>query len=244
MLITPTKQLLLNLPRSAKRGLVIFLDLLICGLSVWLAFGLRLDQWGHFHDQQWIVLLATIFFSFPIFVSFGLYRAIFRYIGTAAFISIVRAFVLYSCLFFGVFALYGVNGVPRSIGVIQLMLLFIGIGASRYFVRSWLGNINNIQKSFHGTQSTILIYGAGSAGRQLASDFFNNKEGLIKGFIDDDPNLQGNTINGIFVYPNTNLEDLIHRLDITDVYLAIPSASQDRRNVIIGSLFGCGARVS
>jgi FlaA1/EpsC-like NDP-sugar epimerase len=222
---------------------VIFVDLLICGLSVWLAFGLRLDQWGHIGGQQWVVFLIASGFSFPLFVSFGLYRAIFRYIGTAAFVSITRAFIIYTGLFFGVFTLYGVDGVPRSIGVIQPMLLFIGIGVSRYFVRSWLDGINNFQKSFHRAQPIALIYGAGSAGRQLASGIASNKEILVKGFIDDDLHLQGSTINGISVYPNTGLEDLIHHLDITDVLLAIPSTSQGRRNEIIASLNGCGVRV-
>ncbi len=104
--INATKQSLLNLPRYFKRGIVIFVDLLICGLSVWLAFGLRLDQWWYFQGQQWIVFLASIGFSFPLFVLFGLYRAIFRYIGTVAFISITRAFVIYTGLFFCVFKLY------------------------------------------------------------------------------------------------------------------------------------------
>ncbi len=243
MPINATKQSLLNLPRSVKRGLVIFVDLLICGLSVWLVFGLRLDQWGYFQSQQWIVFLVAISFSFPLFVSFGLYRAIFRYIGTVAFISIKRAFIIYAGLFFGVFTLYGVDGVPRSIGVIQPMLLFFGIGASRYFVRYWLGGINNVQKGFRRVQPIALIYGAGSAGRQLASGLISNHEMLVKGFIDDDPHLQGSTINGILVYPNTDIEDLIHRLDITDVLLAIPSVSQERRNEIIASLNGCGVRV-
>ncbi len=243
MPISPSIKLLLNLPRRVKRGLVIFVDLLICGLSVWLAFGLRLDQWGHIGGQQWTVLFAAIGFSFPLFVTFGLYRAIFRYIGTAAFISITRVFVVYTLLFFGVFTLYGVDGVPRSIGVIQPMLLFLGIGASRYFVRSWLGGINNVQKSFHRAQPIALIYGAGSAGRQLASGLTSSQEMLVKGFIDDNPHLQGSTINGISVFPNTVLEDLIHRLDVTDVLLAIPSASQGRRSEIIASLNGCGVRV-
>jgi FlaA1/EpsC-like NDP-sugar epimerase len=222
---------------------VIFSDTLICGLSVWLAFGLRLDQWGYFQDQQWIVFLVAFGFAFPLFVFFGLYRAIFRYIGTTAFISLTRAFVIYTGLFFGVFTLYGVDGIPRSIGVIQPMLLFIGIGVSRYFVRYWLGNINNVQKVFHRAQPIALIYGAGSAGRQLASGLTSNKDMLVKGFIDDDRHMQGSTINGISVYPNTGLEDLIHRLEITDVLLAIPSASQERRSEIITSLNGCGVRV-
>jgi len=237
------KQSLLNLPRSVKRVLVIFCDFLICAFSVWLSFGLRLDQWGYFQWQQWIVFLCSIGFSFPIFVSFGLYRAIFRYIDTAAFASIKCVFIIYAALFFCVFTLYGLEGIPRSIGVIQPMLLFFGIGASRYFVRYYLGGINNVQKAFHRTQSIVLIYGAGSAGRQLASSLISNHEMLVKGFIDDDPHLQGSTINGILVYPNSNLEDLIYRLEITDVLLAIPSVSQDRRKKIIASLNGCGVRV-
>ena len=243
MPINAIKKSLLNLPRFVKRGLVLFVDLLICGLSVWLAFALRLDQWGYLQGQQWIVCLVAIGFSFPLFVFFGLYRPIFRYIGTVAFISITRAFVIYTGLFFGVFTLYGVDGVPRSIGAIQPMLLFIGIGISRYFVRYWLGGIKNAQKAFQRVQSIALIYGAGSAGHQLASGLISNHEMLVKGFIDDDPHLQGSTINGIPVYPNTNLEDLIRRLDITDVLLAIPSVSQDRRNEVIASLSGCGVRV-
>ena len=243
MSIFATKQSLLNLPRSIKRSFVLVIDLIICGFSIWLSFGLRLDQWEYFQFQQWIVFLVAIAFSFPLFFFFGLYRAIFRYIGTAAFISLMRVFVIYTGLFFGVFTLYGVDGVPRSIGVIQPMLLFIGIGASRYFVRYWLGGINNVQKVSHRPQPIVLIYGAGSAGRQLASGLASNKDMLVKGFIDDDRHLQGSTINGISVYPNAGLEDLIHRLEITDVLLAIPSVSQERRSEIISSLNGCGVRV-
>ena len=243
MPINATKQSLLNLPRPVKRGVVIFADILVCGFSVWLAFGLRLDEWGYFQTKQWIALLAAIGFSFPLFIAFGLYRAIFRYIGTAAFLSITRVFIIYASLFFSLFTLIGVSDIPRSIGVIQPVLLFLGIGVSRYFVRYWLGGINNVQKAFHRAQPITLIYGAGSAGRQLASGLSSNKEMLVKGFIDDDPHLQGSTVNGIAVYPNTGLLDLVQRLDVTDVLLAIPSVGQERRSEIINSLSDCGVRV-
>ena len=243
MPINTTKQSLLNLPRSVKRGVVMYCDVLICAFSVWLAFGLRLDQWGYFQGQQWIVLIAAIVFSFPLFISFGLYRAIFRYVGSAALASMARVFVIYTGLFFCTFTLFGVDEVPRSIGVIQPILLFIGIGTSRYFVRYWLGSINSFPKSFHRAQPVALIYGAGSAGRQLALGISSNNEMLVKGFIDDDPHLHRGTVNGISVYPNTDLQELIQRLDITDVLLAIPSASQNRRSEIIASLNGCGVRV-
>ncbi|WP_254598071.1 polysaccharide biosynthesis protein [Polynucleobacter antarcticus] len=231
------------MPRSIKRGLVMIFDVIICGFSVWFAFGLRLDHWGYFEGNQWMVLIVAIGFSFPLFISFGLYRAIFRYVGSAALASMARVFITYTFLFFCVFTLLGIDGVPRSIGVIQPILLFIGIGASRYFVRYWLGGINNVQKSFHRAQPIALIYGAGFAGRQLAAGLSSNKEMVVKGFIDDDPQFHKSTINGISVYPGTGLQDLIHHLDITDVLLAIPSANQQRRSEIIGSLDGCGVRV-
>lgn len=243
MSINAAKQLFLNLHRSDKRALVILNDLLICGLSVWLAFGLRLDEWKYFQFEQLVVFLVAFGLSFPLFVAFGLYRAIFRYIGATAFISLARAFVIYTCLFFGVFSLYGVDGVPRAIGVIQPMLLFIGIGVSRYFVRYWLGDMNHVQKAVHRAQPIALIYGAGSAGRQLASGLTSNKDMLVKGFIDDDRHLQESTINGVPVYTSSGLKNLIHRLEITDVLLAIPSVSQKRRSEIIASLYGCGVRV-
>lgn len=243
MPIDATKQSLLNLPRSVKRGLVMFCDVLICGFSVWLALGLRLDQWGYLHGKQWMVFAAAIGFSFPLFIAFGLYRAIFRYVGSAAFVSITRVFIIYTVIFFSIFTIIGVDDVPRSIGVIQPILLFIGIGASRYFVRYWLGSINSVQKTFYRAQPIALIYGAGSAGRQLASGLTSTKEMLVKGFIDDDPRLQGSTVNGISVHPNHALQDLIRRLDVTDVLLAIPSVSQARRSEIISSLNGCGVRV-
>jgi FlaA1/EpsC-like NDP-sugar epimerase len=241
--INTTKKSLLNLPRFIKRVIVMYFDVLVCVFSVWLAFGLRLDEWGYFQLSQWWVLIASIVFSFPLFITFGLYRAIFRYMGSAALATMARVFIIYTCLFFTVFTIIGVEEVPRSIGVIQPILLFIGIGTSRYFIRVWLGGINNVQKSFHQVTPLALIYGAGSAGRQLAAALSLNKEMLVKGFIDDDRHLQNNTINGIAVYANTDIKNLLVRLEITDVLLAIPSVNQGRRNEIIASLNGCGVRV-
>lgn len=243
MIILSTKNLLLRLPRSVKRGVVMFCDLLVLILSVWLAFGLRLDQWDLFRVRELIVFMVALGFSFPLFVFFGLYRAIFRYVGSAALASMARVFIIYTVLFFSIFTIIGIDEVPWSIGVIQPILFFIGIGASRYFARYLLGGINNLQKGFHRKQLNALIYGAGSAGRQLAAGMSSNKEMLIKGFIDDDTRLHRSTVNGIVVYSNAGLHDLLRRLDITDVLLAIPSASQNRRSEIITSLHGSGVRV-
>ena len=243
MSIKKAKLATLNLPRSIKRALVICFDILICVFSVWFSFGLRMDQWGLINADQWWVLVASIAISIPLFLSFGLYKEIFRYVGSTALASMVRAFICYTALFFFIFSVITIEGVPRGVGIIQPLLLFIGIGASRYFMRYLLLQISNVQKTFQHTKSCALIYGAGSAGRQLAAALIGNKEIVVKGFIDDDRSLHGNTINGVMVYGASEIKSLVVNLDISDVLLAIPSVIQSRRNQIIDALNGCGVRV-
>jgi len=110
-------------------------------------------------------------------------------------------------------------------------------------MRYWLGGFNNVEKSLPMSQHIALIYGAGSAGRQLEAGLSRNKAILVKAFIDENTFLQGSTINGISVYSNNDMKKLIVQHNITDVLLAIPSASQERRREIIASLNGCRVRV-
>jgi FlaA1/EpsC-like NDP-sugar epimerase len=237
------KKSLLRLPRLVKKTIAALCDTLYCVFSVWFAFGLRLDQWGLLEGGQWWALIIAICLSLPLFVRFGLYRAILRHIGSAAFASMARVFIVYSALYFGVIAIIGIDGVPRSVGVIQPILLFIGVGAIRYFVRQWLGNVERDQILLKKNQGLVFIYGAGEAGRQLALSLHLEDKFVVKGFIDDDECLQGRTINGIEVYPSSNIQNLIRQLGITDIFLAISSVSDARRSEIISYLFGCGVRV-
>lgn len=243
MPVNQVKYLVINLPRVYKRSIVVLLDALICVWSAWMSFGLRIDHWGLLQGKEWLVLIAALAILFPLFFYFGIYRAIFRYIGSTALSSMARVFAIYTILFILIFVIFGVDGIPRSIGVIQPILLFAGIGWSRFFIRNFLGAESYTQKISSRKKPLALIYGAGSAGRQLAAALAINKETVIKGFVDDDALLQNNTINGLTVYPPDNINVLISELGVTDVLLAVPSISHARRGEIIGSLNGLGVRV-
>ena len=237
------KLLILKLPRIIKRGIVMFLDVMLAGLTVWIAFGLRMDQWSFLQGSQWWAFFVAASIALPFFIFSGLYRAIFRYVGSVALTSIFKVFIFYSILYFVIFSLVGVQDIPRSIGVTQPILFFIGVCLSRFLIRYWLGEGNNFLIGFNRKRPNILIYGAGLAGRQLAVALLVKKDVVIKGFVDDDPNLQGNTINGLGVFAGDDLECLIQRLKITDVLLALPSVSQHFRSKIIASLSECNVRV-
>jgi FlaA1/EpsC-like NDP-sugar epimerase len=235
MLINRVSRIALGFPRFLKQIIAITTDIVTCIYTVWLAFGLRLDQWGSLSNYQWWVVAISIATAIPIFYVFGLYRTIFRHTGLAALGAIVRALVVYGFIFIGLFVIYGVQGVPRTIGIIQPILLLIGIVASRLFARYLLRNAE-FSRAERMSLPRALIYGAGSSGRQLASALAQSKDILVVGFLDDDPTLHNNSINGLTVYGRDDLPTVIAKHEVTDVLLALPSVNHIVRGVILAGL--------
>lgn len=233
---------LLAIPRVGKRALALCGDAILCALTVWIAFSLYWGDWETQYPVRWMVTMGAIALMAPIFVRFGLYRAIFRYAGFDAVLAIIRAVALYGLTFSFVITVIGIADVPRAVGVVQPLLLLVGVTGTRVVARSWLGGWYSGRRRVPGS-TRVLIYGAGAAGRQLVAALRNSRELTPVCFVDDDPTLQGNTINGLMVYRRIELADRVHALDITDVLLAIPSAHRDRRNEILDALRPLNVRV-
>jgi FlaA1/EpsC-like NDP-sugar epimerase len=229
----------LAMPRPAKQLLVITIDASLCLLSVWASFYLRLGVFQIFSDAATIPVLktsaASVILAIPIFLLSGLYRAIFRYSGMPAMMTMARAMFFYGILFAAMFTFIGVQGVPRTIGLIQPIVVFLLVGASRAAARVWLGGLYQIEIK-KSSLSQVLIYGAGSAGRQLAAGMANSHEMRVVGFLDDDDRLHGHVLNGLNIYNPADLEEVASQKGITDVLLAMPSASRERRNQILALL--------
>ncbi|TAM03067.1 MAG: polysaccharide biosynthesis protein [Paraburkholderia sp.] len=225
---------LLELPRSAKRLVVVAVDLILALFSVWFAFYLRIDRAGLPHAQQGYVYLLAPLLAFPLFVRLGLYRAIFRYTGMAALASTAKAVGLYGALFFLALMLLKLDGVPRSVGLIQPILFLLLVGASRAMARFWLAG-SSVVKMGHA-EGRLLIYGAGAAGVQTASALGIGRQFVLLGFIDDDPAKIGRSINGVDIMGPDDVRDAVERMAVTDILLAMPSLGRARRNAIIDSL--------
>lgn len=187
-------------------------------------------------------MLASIIFALPVFIVFGLYRAIFRYAGTAAIITIVQAVAVYAVPFAFLYTFVGSEGVPRTIGLLQPILLLVFVGGSRALAGAWLGQsyrnaVAEIDKP------RVLIYGAGASGRQVASALQVSGQVRVVGFLDDDRSLWKATINGQRVHAPDDLDLVIRRYRVSDVLLAINKASPARRNEIIAQFKGTGLHI-
>jgi len=226
---------ILALPRAAKRFAVLSVDFGLCILTVWLAYYLRLGEFVALSGIALWALGASIGIALPIFLISGLYRAIFRYSGWPALLAVARAVGIYGLLYASVFTAIGVPGVPRTVGIIQPILLLLFVGLSRALARIWLGDqYLNILK--YASRPKVLIYGAGAAGRQLAAAMANSHEMQVVGFLDDDDRLHGHVLNGQPIYNPTDLDSLVAMLNISDVLLAMPSLSSRRRNEVLSQI--------
>ena len=227
------------MPRLAKRGMVLCIDAALCVFTVWVAFYLRLGDFlpltGTALWTPGIAVFASLIICIPIFIVSGLYRAIFRYNGLPALMAVSKAMFIYGLLYASVFTVISVQGVPRTIGLIQPVLLLFFVGMSRVFARFWLGGLYlDILKKAKLPQ--VLIYGAGTAGRQLALAMANSSDMRVIGFLDDDARLHGSLLNELPIYNPLELSELTNSLSITDVLLALPGASREHRNSILAKL--------
>lgn len=229
----------LGLPRLTKRLVVMVLDVCLCVLTVWLAYYLRLDEWislvGEAFWRPSLAIVVAIAVALPILVMTGSYRAIFRYAGWPATMALVKSMLAYGMIYFVVFTLLGVQGVPRTIGILQPLLLLLAVLGSRAFARYWLGGAYRNRLRQAGV-SKAFIYGAGNAGRQLAISMANNIDLQVIGFLDDDKNLTGRLLNGLPIYPANDLSRYIKQYKISSVLLAMPSITRSRRNEIVEAL--------
>lgn len=230
----------LGLSRRKKAFILISADVIFAFLALWSAFSLRLGALYVPKGDVWYLFAVTPILAIPIFVKLGLYRAIIRYIEIRALWTIVQATALYALVFAVVLYQTGIGGVPRTVPPLNWAIMLLFVGGSRFFARWWLGE-SYLRMTGKGNEQecckkNVVIYGAGSAGIQLASALRHGREFRPVAFIDDDVLLHRQKVNGLRIYPLSSLSYLIERHQLTDVLLAIPSASRTRRNEIIGLL--------
>ena len=225
---------LLGLHRNQKAAVIALADTLLVLFSLWLAFSLRLGELYQPQGRQLLLFAVLPLIAIPLYIRLGLYRAVIRYIGHRAMVTIGYANALLVMLW-SLLPFYLSNYFhwdlfsPRSLPLIFWMLLCILVGGSRQIARWFIAGAFRERKGNH-----VLIYGAGEAGVQLALSLSQSNHFRLLGFIDDDLGLKGQQIAGLPVLGGLAvIKDLRQDYESLEVLLALPSATQaDRRRIL------------
>ncbi|MDR0276659.1 MAG: polysaccharide biosynthesis protein [Paucimonas sp.] len=237
---------LLGLPRSYKRLIQVVTDVILVWVALWLAFVVRLglDEMSNPIAQHVWLFVAAPVIAVPLFIRFGMYRAIMRYFGNDALVAIIKAVSLSSLLLTLVVYWYSNHQgvVPRSIIFNYWWLSLIMIGGLRlamrqYFLGDWFAAVQHVPFSSRDDGLTkVAIYGAGAAGNQLVAALRMGRVMRPVAFIDDDESIADHVISGLPVYRPADIQKLIDVPGIQEILLAVPSASRARRREILGFL--------
>lgn len=221
---------ILNSTRKTKRIITLVVDSIFIVLSFWIALFIRLDSFSPFFNlDSWLLLFAILPVSIAIFVRLGLYRAVLRYMSSKAVWAIVAGTLLATSSLVLV-AFFSTISIPRTMPLIFAALILLSVGGSRLVVRALIAQFAGSHKK------PVIIYGAGSAGRQLANGLTAGPEYYVVAFIDDNKSVQNTIVQGIPVISLNKLREFIQEGKAYKILLALPSASRSRRNQIISQL--------
>ncbi|WP_148863376.1 polysaccharide biosynthesis protein [Marinobacter fonticola] len=217
----------LNLPRVYKRLISVFSDAFFLFFAVWAAFALRLEQnvWVP-SQEQFTVAAITVAITIVIFIRLGLYRAVIRYLGDRAFLTIIYG-VVASSLTLIVLGYLLQAFVPRSVPIIYGAVAFIFVSGTRLGVRMLVNRPRILSKE------RVAIVGAGETGMQLASALAQGTEYRPVVFLTFTRANHKSTVNGLPVVDIKHIAKEVDRSRVQRILLALdPNSKVDRKRLL------------
>lgn len=227
------KEQLTNLSRRQKQALMIMSDVIILLLAIWLSFALRLGVlWpDKILSNLWIFLIIPLV-SIPLFIRFGLYKSVLKFMGTKVIVTAFQSITITSLFVGFAMMIFREADMPRTVILIFWFVSSILIIIMRFLYKGYLYSWDN----FVNDRKPTIIYGAGSAGAQIVESLRKNHEYAPIAFIDDDKSKQGTFINFTRIHPFSDLKDIIKKRKVKAILLAIPSLSEQRKRDLLKKL--------
>jgi len=217
--------------RNTKRALLVVIDFMALPTALWAGYALRLGEWwpSAYIENGWWLFLAAPIVAIPIFIRMGLYRAVLRYVGGAALITITKAVSITTLVLLALVVMSQTQGVPRSVFISFWLISMLLVGGSRLFLRSYI----HTYAMKRNNKQPVAVYGAGSAGIELTKAMQLGREYEPVAFFDDDTEKRGTEIHGVKVYSPDKIAELIEKKKITQILLAMPSLTSRQRHKVL-----------
>ncbi|NNM53034.1 MAG: polysaccharide biosynthesis protein [Pseudomonadales bacterium] len=221
---------LLGLPRAVKQIILLFTDVVLLPSAVWLAYSIRSESlWLPASFYEALPALIAVFTAIVVFIRSGLYLTVVRYMNASS-VNIMMLGISLATLMFSLSQYVFHDSQPKSVPLLFWFIALAWISGVRLFAQLYLRRFSA------GMAEPVIIYGAGSTGTQLKSALTQSYRYSVVAYVDDNPHLWNMVIQGVKVYAPVHLSRIAQTLHVRQIFLAIPSASQDRRRAVIAEL--------
>ena len=209
-------------------------------LAYWLRFNFDIpDQYfsGMVSALAWVVPLHA-----AVFVALGVHRGLWRYVSVKDLQRIVLAVALAAALVGGGVFMLQLHDVPRSVLILQPLLLIMAMGGMRFAYRAW--REHQLYGGVHLEGEPVLILGAGDAAVMLLRELKRSTEWRVVGLLDDEADKHGRAIDGVPVLGALReVAEHAARLQVRNVIIAMPSAAAGIRRRAAESAAAAGLTV-
>lgn len=210
------------------------IDSILFVISIYVAFVLRFDIFDAWNQIS--IYLDQVYFILPVKLLFfslvGVYRPVLRYVGLEFLGMALVATIGSTGILTLIDQLLVISSLPRSILILDSLITLLMVVGVRIIIR-WGVYYAVTHEEQNSSIERMIVYGAGDAGIQLVRALATEKNCRVVGFIDDDKQLQNQSVSGITVHSPTKLQQLVKRQKADSVLLAIPSAGKQRRRDIV-----------
>ena len=231
-----------------KPYLFALLDLILVALSYLLAVWIRMDlsfanltYYNAFVDRIWIIVIVY----FVVFKLIGIDKSIPSGASVSEAVRVLFACLIGSIITFVIFTTFEFLPVPRSIYLIQAVLMVLILEFVRFSFRIYL-MLQNKAQSYSASYERTLIVGAGAAGIMLLKEITANKmfKNRVIGFVDDNKEKTRKSINGVNILGTTDdLSIVVNTHQIEIIYLAMPSVQLAEQKRVIEKCYETGCKV-
>jgi FlaA1/EpsC-like NDP-sugar epimerase len=225
-------------PRILKRAIVLSADVIAVPMAFWAAVILKADRFVLPHGRLLCLFGVALVVCLAVFQLCGLYRQVVRFIVPRSSLTILWGVLASSLAAAAVDRIMPGSPQNNSVFVVYAALAVTFIAGSRWMAVMLLSN-----KGSRREVESVIVYGAGHAGRNLADALAASREYKLTAFLDDATTLQNMMIQGVRVYPPQLASELIQRRNVRRILLALPSVTRRRRQEIIARLEPLGVHV-
>lgn len=237
-----TASILLSLPRAIKRSILMLADFIMSVVCLFFAVAARYGYLDH-HVSLWLLSVSALIPVLCLY-AIGFYNGVARGFFDAMMSSVLQLFFVLIIIAQTVLYFKLLPGIPRAVPILYLFLFFIWLWNSRLTIRELLARWQGQRPQYkYDDYDNVVIYGAGEAGKELLEGLRNSHKYNVVAYVDDDPQLTGAYLLGKQIHAASDLIELVGKLDVAQVFLAIPSISRSRKRQIIDKLEGISIKI-